>query len=120
MKKIYTSYYGNRNLRNTDGDLFSVSRSSPKGMDIKNIKEFNPSYSLFKAYKYDNTISIDKFKELYLEELNKKDLSKIVEMLKDGDILLCYEKDEKVCHREVIKEYLNNTYKGILQVEELR
>jgi AbrB family looped-hinge helix DNA binding protein len=57
----------------------------------------------------DKAISWQKFRELYIEYLNKHmDAVKRLEELAKSKptVIMCYEKDWRICHRSIIAEYL--------------
>lgn len=71
-------------------------------------KELSPSRELLKKYK-NNKIDFQTFERLFLEEIEKSnaiDICKeIVNKSMEGKniTLLCYEKDEEICHRKFVK-----------------
>lgn len=69
----------------------------------------SPSRDLLKRYKY-KKIDFPSFGRLFLEEIQKSNVIEIWreilhESIKGNVItLLCYEKDESICHRKFIKK----------------
>ncbi len=72
-------------------------------------KELSPSRNLLKRYK-DKKFDFPLFGRLFLEEVQKSNVIEICreiahESTKGSVItLLCYEKDESICHRKFIKK----------------
>jgi uncharacterized protein YeaO (DUF488 family) len=68
----------------------------------------SPSKVLLKKYK-DKEISCQSFDRLFLEEIKNSNITEICRKIlyennKGKDItFLCYEKDESICHRKIIK-----------------
>lgn len=87
-------------------------------------KEINlaPSKELLEDYK-SNLITFSEFKERFSEQMESmttfKELRKLYVRIKNGEniILCCYEKDNKICHRRLIAEYLEKN--GGIKWEEL-
>jgi uncharacterized protein YeaO (DUF488 family) len=112
---IYTSYYAN--IKNIPSDFVLVSISGGITKDIENAvdiwdKRLAPNLSIFKEYKKSEKTILDE-KQYVLrfknEILENRDLKTIIESYgKDKDIvLLCYEKPEDFCHRQIVSEALD-------------
>ena len=96
-----------------DGIRILITRYWPRGIKKeyfdKWYKELSPSRDLLKIYK-DKKIDFSLFGRLFLEEIQKSDVIEICreiahESIKGKTItLLCYEKDESICHRKFIKK----------------
>ena len=75
----------------------------------------SPSRGLLKKYK-DKKIDFPSFGKLFLEEIQQ---SNVIEICREiahesikGNVItfLCYEKDESICHRKFIKNFVNENY----------
>lgn len=96
-----------------DGIRILITRYWPRGIKKeyfdKWYKELSPSRDLLKRYKY-KKIDFPLFGRLFLEEIQKSNVIEIWreilhESIKGNVItLLCYEKDESICHRKFIKK----------------
>ena len=96
-----------------DGIRILITRYWPRGIKKeyfdKWYKELSPSRDLLKIYK-DKKIDFSLFGRLFLEEIQKSDVIEICREIahesKKGKTitLLCYEKDESICHRKFIKK----------------
>lgn len=96
-----------------DGIRILITRYRPRGIKKeyfdKWYKELSPSRDLLKRYKY-KKIDFPSFGRLFLEEIQKSNVIEIWreilhESIKGNVItLLCYEKDESICHRKFIKK----------------
>jgi uncharacterized protein YeaO (DUF488 family) len=73
------------------------------------LKDLAPSIELLNDWK-DKKISWEEYEERYLKEIKgKKDaVRKLVQLVKQKKVvtLLCCEKDDKFCHRRLLKEYI--------------
>ena len=74
----------------------------------------SPSKYLLKKYK-DKEINFQSFDRLFLEEIKNFIITEICKEIlyekKEKDItFLCYEKDESICHRKIIKKFVNKNY----------
>ncbi len=104
---ILTSYFANAKNFPKFRKTISASRFPPKWFkaDIQ-ATELAPSIALLNGYKEGNIDDIQ-YKEIYIKEnLSVLDPKVIAEKYKDG-ILLCFEKKEDFCHRQIISEWLN-------------
>jgi uncharacterized protein YeaO (DUF488 family) len=73
------------------------------------LQELAPSIGLLNDYK-SKKISWEGYEERYLKEIEgKKDsINKLIGLVKEKGVvtLLCAEKDDRYCHRRLLKEYL--------------
>jgi len=95
--KIYTSYFAG--YRGQSG--VSIARSSPRWFKGDSIIEFAPPYYMIH---YSEQKYIPEFQTQVLLKTAKAGLKK----LKDGMVLLCYEKQGDFCHRHLIAEWLRS------------
>lgn len=110
--KIYTSYFA---INATHPQAKSISRWTPKWFKGPSIPLLAPCAEILEAYK--STGDKEHLYEAYLERLNEIGIERVRNVLRDGDILLCYEKSDDFCHRHVLAWFL--TQHGV-EVEELR
>ena len=114
--KIYTSYYANRTLRNFSPDaLRSISVGLPKEMTCTQVKALAPDWNTVQAYK-DGSIDWAGYTEQYMAKLDRLGIAKIMPMLEDGSVYLCYEGKVKNCHRHLLADWLRGYD---IKVEEL-
>lgn len=107
---IFTSYFSN--IRNI-GDLvpISIALYSPKWYNGIKYSKLSPTSDILYQYKKDGNIESYKIKFKIL--LNNLNCSNVVEELyflskNKNIVLLCYERPEKFCHRQIVSEWLNN------------
>lgn len=103
---IYTGYYGN--LKAYAGKtLVGISVGVPKWIkfEIPNIRELNPEVWMLKLEKEPYTVEYRRI----LEKLDPRRIVTRLANLSNGRdvVLLCYEKPEDFCHRQIVAEWLN-------------
>lgn len=117
---IYTTYLSNlKNLPNDEKTKkYLITRWKPRNtIDLKKYNlEWAPNLApteLTLSKYTDGSINWREFRERFINEsfdnrLFVDGLSEIIELNNEGyDIfLICYEKDDKVCHRSILKEIL--------------
>ena len=117
---IYTTYLSNlKNLPNNEKTKkYLITRWKPRNtIDLKKYNlEWAPNLApteLTLSKYTDGSINWKEFRERFINEsfdnrLFVDGLSEIIELNNEGyDIfLICYEKDDKVCHRSILKEIL--------------
>ena len=75
-----------------------------------------PSWELLELLKK-HLIFFEEYKELFIKEIreNPEALKRIEELREIGKerllFLVCYEKDQSICHRSIVKEIINKTIK---------
>lgn len=111
---LYTSYYGNiKNLLKSGfklEQLIGISLSNfdnifvEKKLCVRSVDFFN--------YKYNKVIDWKIYRRNYLDKLYNLEkiwLDNIFDEY-DGCVFLCYEKDNKYCHRKILMDFLNWYY----------
>lgn len=77
------------------------------------LKDLAPSVRLLNDYK-DKKINWGEYEERYLKgiEGKKEVLEKLVDLIKENKVvtLLCAEKEDKFCHRRLLKEYIEKRF----------
>lgn len=123
MLEIKTSYFANHKNFPENSILVSIANSQPKNY-FKCLKLINavPDWkTIVNPYK-ENKLSESDYKRLYLSYIEKvypkseifmTELNKTVNINTEDlnsktVILLCYEKPPKMCHRHILREYLNS------------
>lgn len=112
---LYTSYFSK--VKNINPKLlFSVTASKPRFFNGKHLKCVSPDYTWVDNYKH-GIIDELQYTNLYINYLNKNKEKIIPEIksLPDNSMLLCYEANDKFCHRHVLAKWLRDN--GI-QIEE--
>lgn len=104
--KVYTSYYG---LSSDHPNAVSISIGTPKGFKGRHIKGMKPTRFMIE------NLSGEPYKHLYRQILDRKE-GEIIESLHEGDVLLCWEKPPKECHRHYAAEWLRE---HDIEVEEI-
>ncbi|TFH08233.1 MAG: hypothetical protein E4H14_06820 [Candidatus Thorarchaeota archaeon] len=105
MKKLYTSYYARSG---NHPDAIAISAKAPQFYRGKFYSPLAPTWDLLRAYK-SGEIDERGYTEWYLRLLikdRKLTPEKVVDDLKDGSIMLCYEGPGKFCHRHIVAEWL--------------
>jgi hypothetical protein len=95
--KIFTSYFAGYK----GGNGVSIARSTPIWFKGESIIEFAPPYYMIH---YPEDRYIIEFQKQVLLKTAKQGLLK----LRDGMVLLCYEKPNQFCHRHLIAEWLRS------------
>lgn len=102
-----TSYYANlKNLKKGDEPI-AISRGVPEFFNGKSYPSLAPPWDLVKEK--DKKIFADRYKKEVLEKLNPE---KIFQDLGENAVLLCWEKDEKHCHRRLVALWLEENLKA--------
>lgn len=96
-----------KNLRNVK-KFYSISVGGDRS--LRKIKAFVPEWNLVKDFK-DGKISWREYEAFFYMMLkdNMKGKEEVIKKwCKDNDrvCLLCFEKDDKFCHRRIVREYL--------------
>lgn len=90
--------------------IVGISTSEPKGAKLHTtIIEFVPMIQWVRDVK-NNRITEDQYTALYLDAVFPR-LDSAIEKLQDGDVLCCWCKKGKFCHRQIVAELL--TERGI-------
>jgi len=102
---VITSYFANARKFPKNRQIISISRFTPKWFkaDIE-MKELAPSIKLLNGYK-DGRITDEEYEKIYREEtLSILDPKETYEKCKNS-VLLCYEKEEDFCHRQIVSSW---------------
>lgn len=99
---IYTSYFAK--YRGENG--ISVATSQPKGCSYPTFHQLVPDRSLVWAYK-NGEVTEEEYTKMYNRQLDELDVHEIAQSL-DEMVLLCWEGNEKFCHRHLISDWFNN------------
>ena len=107
--RIYTGYFAKIKTYIKDG-LFPVSIALSQAKWIENkipeYRKLNPRYNMLSMdeYKY-----MEAFDEI-LYRLSQCEVIKDLERISNGEnlVLICWEKPEEFCHRELVAEWLNH------------
>lgn len=104
MKQIFTSNYA-RNGKNPSAVAISV--FAPKWYVGKHLKILAPTWEIVKNIK-DGVIDEVDYTKQYLKILQERELTpdKIINLIPDRSILLCYESPGDFCHRRVLAEWV--------------
>ncbi len=74
------------------------------------LRELAPSIDLLNDWK-NRKVSWKEYEERYLGEMRGKEeaVKRLMEVIREKKVvtLLCAEKDDRFCHRRLLKEYLN-------------
>lgn len=106
---IYTSYFARMNILQERGICcVSVANSAPQGVTIPRIHEVVPPWELVDAWRR-GEISWDGYTERYCAQLAKLDKESILNKIRrlgKNVALLCWENNDKPCHRHILAEWL--------------
>ena len=103
---MQTSYFGNMH---NEGNYISIARRNPDWFEGRTMIKLAPDWSLIKA-----GYSRKKFEYEYRKRiLEKLDPAKVYEELGEDAILLCWEKPQDFCHREVVADWLEENIEGL-------
>lgn len=95
--KIYTSYFA----KYRGGNGVSIARGTPRWFKGETIIEFAPP-------RYMINYPEQKYKEEFHKEVILKTAPQGITKLRDGMVLLCYEKTGEFCHRHIIADWLKS------------
>lgn len=119
---IYTSYFANWRNFPKEVTKYAVARELKWETDMEKLLLFCPSSEILHAYKCE-LLDEEGFTSQYMQQLNsisEEELSEIVTKLKESEtdvVLLCYEKKGCFCHRNLLKDFLNEKFS--LNIKEL-
>lgn len=121
---IYTSYFAkSRKLTQHNIVQIGIALYPPSWFVGESIKELAPTQKLYN--RFNRGISIGQYEKLFYNQLLKLDKDKILQKIKEiaGDqnsALLCFEKNDKFCHRHIVGEWLGiNEWKESKMQEEM-
>ncbi len=103
---MMTSYFGNKKLKDYPKEQLVSLSARPPIDGIRIYKPLCPSWNLVSNYK-EGRISMTEYIERYYEEhFNKLDPQKVFDEIRKDSIILCYERPEKFCHRQLVANWL--------------
>ena len=109
---IYTSYYANLKKIPKNIIPISISRITPKKINIKVFLQLAPSLNALGYYKQskDMNMFIDRFFEENLNKLNAYEILNEINSYSKGKdvVLLCYEKAGDFCHRHLVSQWFRD------------
>jgi hypothetical protein len=116
MKTLYTSYYARSGKR---PGAISISAKAPFFYKGDATLTLAPSWELLRAYK-EGKIDAYGYTEWFGRLLKERNLTPrtVIDNLKEGATMLCYEKVGDFCHRHIVAVWLNQS--GLAQVYELQ
>ena len=99
--KLFTGYFARHGKH---PNAVSVG-GSPWWMKLPVIPELAPSAELLADYKQ-GRIQWEDYVPRYIAQLDALGVSRVESLLKDGMVLLCWEKPPNHCHRHLLAEWL--------------
>lgn len=108
LPKIYTSYYGNYRNIPSEYQCISISNTKPNTMCIPEWKDVAPSWGTISALKKGQITPLQ-FAKLYYTKLDYYPKEYYLEYFGKYAlpvVLLCWEKEYKMCHRALLAAYL--------------
>jgi len=106
MKNIHTSNFA----RNGDKpNAIAISCTVPKWYNGKHYKSLAPEWSMVDAVKKDQ-MTREQYAVFYLDLLTERGITpeKVLAMIPDNSILLCYESPNNFCHRRVLADWVKD------------
>lgn len=107
--RLFTSNYARfGNHPNSVSISVNVPRTHP---NLKHCPELAPTWDLVSQYKQ-GTINTSEYIDEYLNILEQRNITSgkdVAALLKDGDVLLCYEKATDFCHRQIVATMLKES-----------
>lgn len=97
---IYLSYFSK--YKGSNGVNIS---NGGKKFNLPTEQSLVPSWEIANEYK-SGRITKKQYRKAYIKQLKKLDVNEIYHRL-SGKVLLCYEKPENFCHRQILKEWFN-------------
>ena len=111
--KILTSYYANYKNIPSEYQCISISNSNPTTICLPVWRDVVPDWSMVKTYK-NGDMNFDAFLFAYVSMLNKLSHQQVLDYLNryKGQtlVLMCWEKDSKLCHRQLLGTWLKTYY----------
>lgn len=103
--KIWTTYYQRTQYLPKEYKQFGISRSVPEFYEGARLFELAPTRELFSIGKSstDKTTYIEGYRT---KVLGKLDPHKIARAVGHNAVLVCYEANDKFCHRHLVSEWL--------------
>ena len=112
IMKIYTSYFA---INGTNPSAKAISVTVPKFFKGPRLRRLAPNGVILRGLKMD-LITLKSYFKIYRSYLENNISDEYIQKnIHNGDILLCWEKDESMCHRSVLAEFLRE--RGV-EVEE--
>lgn len=88
-------------------------------IDYREVRDLAPSKGILSSYQKGG-MPWDKYEDLYLNEITKRSVEKLIEPTWfDQSCLLCSEHEPHFCHRRLAVEYLNSKWNSCLIVKHL-
>lgn len=106
---IYTSYFNKYNQISHIGNCISIAIGTPVWFKEQTYSELFPTWKMVKDFKIFNDEK--KYIEEYYNILNKLNPQKVFNDLNDN-IILCWEKSGKFCHRHLVVNWLRENSKS--------
>lgn len=102
VKKIWTSYFARNG---SHPNAVSIARIKPRFVNCRENLLLAPPEGLLWNYK-NGRIDEKQYTDFYIAMLENIGFETIDKGLSDGDVLLCYEKYDKFCHRHILAKWL--------------
>lgn len=111
---IYTSYFAHMKHLSSNCIPIAISATVPDGIHCLHLKKLAPSYDNLMQYRKDNDWAkySKRYKEETLSKFKPQDIVDEIYNLAGSNtagkdiVLLCYEKDNKACHRSLVADFL--------------
>lgn len=117
MKRIFTSNFAKSA---NDPNAYSIAVRAPWFYNGKAIPELAPAAETVGKYKRDQKegkADKDWYTKEYLKLLESRGLTpqKIVDLIPDNAVLLCYESPFDYCHRQVLAKYITDNTNCVVE-----
>ncbi len=100
--ELFTGYYAKHG---NHPNAVAISQGVPEWFHGRVNKLVAPDWDIIMAYK-NGQITEEEYTKRYTAQLDRIGINKILTSFKDGDVLLCYEKSGRFCHRHILAEWL--------------
>jgi uncharacterized protein YeaO (DUF488 family) len=116
---VLTSYFAkSKKIDSTGYKPVSIARTNPSWYEGEVYKTIAPTSSLLYDYKQGN-LTEEEYTTRYKEEvLDRLDPKAVFDELGEDAILLCYEKSEDFCHRQLVSAWLTKAGYRVLEYKE--
>lgn len=103
---MQTTYFARAKSLPKDLNLVSIARITPSGFPGRIYLDLAPSEELL--FRTKRTGDLVQYTKEYMEQLTSLDVHKVAKDLGDDAVLVCYERDDKFCHRHLVATWLKS------------
>ena len=110
---LYTSYFAKSSGH---PNAVCIAQQVPKWYCGRVNPILAPTWAMINGIK-NGTMSEAEYTSRYIAKLDELGEEYILRGLTDGDVLLCYERPERFCHRHILANWLNSKGHNVKELE---